>query len=221
MRTTPKDYLYSAVLIGLILCATALFLVVTEGWLAPILGSYTPIAMLALLALSYGGFTALVLSIISAWLPLIEGDYAMDHPQFLHWKVRYVVGELGNAGLSLFFPTFANAAFYSLLGARVGKQVAIGGKIVDPRLTVLEDYCVLGEGCIVASHTMVQDRFLLKTVHVGKGATVGVGSIVMLGVKIGPGAIVLPGSVLKAGTEVPAGEIWGGIPAERIRMAKN
>ena len=41
----------------------------------------------------------------------------------------------------------------------------------------------------------------------------------MPGVKIGSGAVVLPGSVLKADTEVPAGEIWGGIPAVRVRGA--
>jgi acetyltransferase-like isoleucine patch superfamily enzyme len=133
--------------------------------------------------------------------------------------VQHVVSELGKVALSVFFPVFARPAFYALFGARVGKQVAVAGKILDPRLTVLEDDCVLGEGSIVTSHTMAQQRFILRRVRVGKGATVGVGCILMPGVKIGPGAVVLPGSVLKADTEVPAGEIWGGMPAARIRAA--
>ena len=48
-------------------------------------------------------------------------------------------------------------------------------RYIDPRLTVLEDNCILGEGSIVTSHTMVSDRFILRQVRVGKGATVGVG----------------------------------------------
>lgn len=219
MKTDARDYLYSASLIGVILATTAVSLVAIEAWLAPALGAYTPIAMFILFVLAYGGFTALLLGIVSARFPLVDGDYAQDHAQFTHWKVQHVVGELGKVALSPFFPVFARAAFYSLFGARVGKQVAVAGKILDPRLVVLEDGCVLGEGCIVASHTMVQDRFILRAVHIGKGATVGAGCIVMPGVKIGAGAVILPGSVLKTGTEIAAGETWGGVPAVCLKDA--
>ena len=219
METDSKDYLYSTSLIGLVLASTAVSLAAIEPWLTSALSAYAPIAMLILSILAYGGFTALLLAIVSASFPLIEGDYAKDHQQFTLWKVQHVLGELGKLALAPFFPVFAWAAFYSLFGARVGKQVAVAGKILDPRLTVLEDGCVLGEGCIVASHAMAQERFILRAVHVGKGATVGAGCIVMPGVQIGAGAVIFPGSVLKAGTEVAAGEIWGGVPAVRIRIA--
>lgn len=218
MKTDAKDYLFSAALIGLALAASLLLLALLKDWLTDWLGpAFTPIALFFLFAYGYGGFTALFLGLLSVWQPLREGDYTMHHPQFTLWKVQHVVGELGKLALSLFFPVFARPAFYALFGARVGKNVAIAGKILDPRLTVLEDQCVLGEGCIVTSHTMVRDRFILREVRIGKGATVGVGSILMPGVKIGPGAVLLPGSVLKADTEVPAGELWGGVPAVRIR----
>ncbi|MBS1766127.1 MAG: hypothetical protein JST05_01800 [Acidobacteria bacterium] len=35
-------------------------------------------------------------------------------------------------------------------------------------------------------------------------------------VEVGDGATVLPQSVLLPGTRVPAGETWGGVPAQRI-----
>ena len=219
METHPKDYLYSAGLIGVVLASTVLVLAGIQGWVISLLGVYSPIALFLLFALIYGGFTAVVLAVLSAWLPLREGDYAMNHPQFTLWKVQHVVGELGKVALSLFYPVFARPAFYALFGTRVGSRVAVAGKILDPRLTVLEDSCVLGEGCIVTSHTMLQDRFILRAVHVGKGATVGVGCILMPGVTIGSGALVLPGSMLRAGTEVRAGEIWGGVPAVRLKDA--
>ena len=219
MRTEAGDYLYSAALIGMVVAATASALWVAEPWLRAALGSYAAIGMLLLFAFGYGGFTALLLAVVSSWLPLREGDYPTDDPQFRRWKVQHVVAELGKAALSLLFPVFARASFYVVFGARVGRRVAIAGKIIDPRLTVLEDDCVLGEGCILTSHAIVKNRFVLRAVRVGKGATIGVGSILMPGVSIGAGAIVLPGSVLKAGTEVPSGETWGGVPAVRISPA--
>lgn len=219
MKTDVRDTVYTAGLIILVLAATSGLLVVAYGAFVALLGGYASIALALLFAAAYGGFTALLLAVLSAWLPLREGDYPMDHSQFTLWKVQHVVAELGKLALSLFFPVFARQAFYALFGARVGRQVAVAGKIVDPRLTELGDNCILGEGCIVTSHAMVRDRFILRRVRVGKGATVGVGSILMPGVSIGAGAILLPGSVLKVGTEVPAGETWGGIPAIRIKGA--
>ncbi len=220
MKTDIKDYVYSAALIGLALTLTVLPLVWVQGGLAALLGPVlAPVALFLLFAYVYGAMTALVLALLAAWRPLRPGDYDTGHPQFTLWKVQHVAGELGKAALSLFFPVFARPAFYALFGARVGRNVAVAGKILDPRLTVLEDGCVLGEGVIVTSHAMAGERFVLREVRVGRGATVGVGCIVMPGVQIGPGAVVLPGSVLKADTAVPAGEVWGGLPAARLKGA--
>ena len=219
METEAKDYVYAGSLIALILAATVLILLALHDWLASVFGVFSAIVLFIVLALAYGGLTALALTILAAWQPLREGEYTLDHSQFTLWKVQHVVGELGKVALSLFFPVFARPAFYALFGAPVGQQVAVAGKILDPQLTVLEDRCVLGEGCTVTSHTMVHDRFILRSVRVGSRATVGIGSILMPGVIIGAGAIVLPGAVLKTGTKVPAGETWGGVPAARVKAA--
>lgn len=222
MKTDAKDYLFSAALIGLVLAASLVLLAFLHDWLVSTLGpSLGAIAMFFLFAYAYGGFTALVLGLMAKRFPLQAGVYDTDHPQFTLWKVQHVVGELGKSALSLFFPVFARPAFYAFFGARVGKNVAVAGKILDPRLTVLEDGCVLGEGCIVTSHAMAGGRFVLREVRVGKGATVGVGCILMPGVSIGAAAVVLPGSVLKADTRVPSGEIWGGTPAVCLKSTNS
>ncbi|HRH82272.1 MAG TPA: hypothetical protein PLW81_14625 [Thiobacillaceae bacterium] len=221
MKTDPRDYLYSTLLIGLILSLTAGLVYSLQNVLLALLGSlYAPIALLLLLLAAYGGATALVLALLHRLMPLNPGSYRTSHAQFALWKVQHVVGELGRAALSLFFPVFARQVFYALFGARVGKNVAVGGKIVDPRLTVLEDGCVIGEGAIVACHAMARGRFLLRGVRVGRGATVGGGAILMHGVTIGAGAVVLPGSLVMADSEIPEGEVWGGLPAVRIKGAK-
>ena len=219
MKTDAKDFVYAAALIGLVLVLTGGLLWLTSESVLALFGAFGAIVLVFMAVLAYGAFTAALLAIVLAWRPQREGEYPLDHPQFTLWKVQHVVGELGKVALSLFFPVFARAAFYALFGARVGRQVAVAGKILDPRLTVLEDGCVLGEGCIVTSHTMVRDRFVLRAVRVGAGATVGVGCILMPGVCIGAGAVLLPGAVVKAGTLVLAGEIWGGVPAVRLKSA--
>lgn len=219
MKTDARDFIYSAVLIGLVLLLTGGVLGLASEPVLAVSGAFGAIVLFFVAALAYGGFTAALLTIVMACFAQREGEYPLDDPQFTLWKVQHVVGELGKVALSLFFPVFARPAFYALFGARVGRQVAVAGKILDPRLTVLDDGCVLGEGCIVSSHTMVHDRFVLRAVRVGAGATVGVGCILMPGVTIGAGAILLPGAVVKAGTQILAGEIWGGVPAVRLKSA--
>jgi acetyltransferase-like isoleucine patch superfamily enzyme len=219
MKTDTKDFLYSGALIGLVLVLTGGALWALSERVQMVFGAFSGLALFVVAALAYGGFTAALLAIVLAWQPLHEGEYTQDDPQFTLWKVQHVVGELGKIALSLFFPVFARAAFYALFGARVGRQVAVAGKILDPRLTELGDGCVLGEGSIVSSHTMVHDRFVLRAVRVGAGATVGVGCILMPGVNIGTGAVLLPGAVVRAGTQIRAGETWGGVPAVLLKSA--
>ncbi|HZL27323.1 MAG TPA: hypothetical protein VFC39_12430 [Acidobacteriaceae bacterium] len=216
MQTDAKDYLYCAGLIGLAAAGTTCVVALVQPWFLGMLGPYAPVALFFLFAMVYGGFTAFLLAVIAKWLPLREGEYSMNDSQFTLWKVQHVVGEFAKLALSLFFPVVVRPAFYALFGARVGTHVAVAGKILDPRMTILEAGCVLGEGCILTSHAMAGGRFILRGIRVGKGATVGVGSILMPGVTIGAGAVVLPGSVLKSNTTVPADETWGGVPAVRI-----
>lgn len=218
MKTDPRDYLYTTLLIGLILGLTGALVYGLQdsllAWLGPL---YAPIALLVLILAVYGGMTALILGLLHRVMPLRPGSYRTSHAQFTLWKVQHVVGELGKAALTPFFPVFSRQSFYALFGARVGKNVAVAGKILDPRLTVLEDGCVIGEGSIVACHAMARGRFLLREVKVGAGATVGGGSILMHGVSIGPGAVILPGSLVMADVNIPPREVWGGIPATCIK----
>ena len=219
MKTDAKDFLFTTLLITFNVLVTLALLIALKAPGAQWAGDLAPIVLFLSGMAIFGLVTAATLAALMRALPLKDGQYDAPHAQFTLWKVQHVVAELGKAALSVFFPVFARPAFYALFGASVGKQVAVAGKILDPRLTILEDGCVLGEGCIVTSHTMWGEHFILGTVHVGARATVGVGCILMPGVTIGAGAVVLPGSVLKAGTLIGKGETWGGVPAVRIKSA--
>lgn len=54
-------------------------------------------------------------------------------------------------------------------------------------------------------------------IHIGENVWIGAGATVLPGVSIGPHAVVAAGAVVTK--DIPAGEIWGGVPAQRIKAA--
>lgn len=217
MKKCILDYIICECLIGLIAGTAGFILWAGRNSLKFFLDDFAVLGFIVLFLLFYGGGTVIVLAVLDRAIPLREGDYTTEDFQFTLWKVQHVVEELGKLSLWIFFPVFFRQIFYSLFGAKVGKNVVVAGKILDPQLTTLEDGCVLGEGSILTSHVMTQNRFILRRIQVGSGATVGIGTILLPGVKIGEGAVILPGSVIRANTQVPRGEVWGGAPAILIK----
>jgi acetyltransferase-like isoleucine patch superfamily enzyme len=49
--------------------------------------------------------------------------------------------------------------------------------------------------------------------------TIGTTAVVMSDVIIGDGAIVSAGAVVTKGSRIGAGEVWGGMPARRLKAA--
>ncbi|MBK8576147.1 MAG: hypothetical protein IPN90_10910 [Elusimicrobia bacterium] len=217
MKKNILDYILVDCFIILVLLATGITLWLGRGPVRAALGDFASLGFVVLFLLLYGAYTAGALAVLRRVMPLREGEYTTGHPQFTLWKVLSVVKELGTRALTVFFPVFFWQSLYALFGARVGKEVAVGAKILDPSLTTLEDNCVLGEGVIVTSHVMSQNRFILRCVYIGKGATVGMGCILLPGVRIEAGAVLLPGSVVGQNTLIPPGETWGGVPAVKVK----
>jgi len=139
----------------------------------------------------------------------------MDSPIFVYWKLLTIVYRLGQAALLPFTPIFLRPLVARLFGARVGRDVAIGGSIDDPFLTTLGDGAVLGNNSLVAGSMIAGGRFTVGPVRIGVGATVGANSIVLPGTELGDRAQLLGGSIVVAGTRIPAGETWRGNPARK------
>ncbi|MFI9009397.1 NeuD/PglB/VioB family sugar acetyltransferase [Actinosynnema sp. NPDC053489] len=97
-----------------------------------------------------------------------------------------------------------------LAGAVVTAPVRLGAHVVAmPHVLITHDDEV-GDGVTFAGRAS-----LGGSVRVGEGAYLGQASAVREGVSIGAGAVVGMGSVVLA--DVPAGEVWVGNPARRLR----
>ena len=106
---------------------------------------------------------------------------------------------------------------YQALGARLGVNTYSAGVLLDPPLTELGDNCIIGHDAALFCHAIEGQKFSLSRIKVGNDVTIGAMAIIMSGVEIGDGAIISAGSVVTKNTKINAKEIWGGIPAKRIR----
>lgn len=98
-------------------------------------------------------------------------------------------------------------------GCVIGKNVSIGRyTMLAPRVSIVgadHRMDVPGTPMIFAG------RPVQKPTTIGADAWIGVGAVVMQGLSIGRGAMIGANSVVTK--DVPAYEIWAGIPARKIR----
>ena len=118
-------------------------------------------------------------------------------------------------------PTPLNILFYRLMGMKIGYGVQINSTaIADPSLIELGERVIIGGSASIMAHYAQGGYLVVAPVKIGRGATIGLRAIVMGGVEIGEKAKVLAGSFVLPGTKIPAGETWGGIPAQPVDIKK-
>ncbi len=116
-----------------------------------------------------------------------------------------------------FLPVPVMRLVYLALGARLGANTYSAGVLLDPALTELGANCIVGHDAVLYSHAIEGEHFSLARIRIGDKVTIGACAIVMSGVTIGDGAIVSAGAVVLKDTRIAAGEVWGGVPARRLR----
>jgi hypothetical protein len=168
-------------------------------------------------------FYAIALVCYRAFLrffPLHEGPVLKGQTEF-----AYCTYMLFN--MFIFFPVLQSSfvlpfpfrrPLYQLLGASLGKNTHCPGVLLDPPLIEIGDHVVIGFESVFSAHAAENDVFVLARVRVGHRATIGARAIVMPGVTIGEGAIVAAGAVVTKGTRIGPRELWGGVPAHRIKI---
>lgn len=117
----------------------------------------------------------------------------------------------------LFVPVPLMRLIYLALGAKLGTNSYSAGTILDPPLTRVGDNCIIGHDAVLFSHAVEGDDLSLAPIVIGNNVTIGAKAVIQPGVVIEDGAIVAVNAVVSKGTHVGRGELWGGIPARRLR----
>lgn len=86
------------------------------------------------------------------------------------------------------------------------------------------DFCNIANNAVIVDHnhkydaTGVIEGFETSPIHIGNRVWIGANATILKGVNIGEGAIISAGAVVNK--NVPPFEIWGGVPARKIKSLK-
>lgn len=153
----------------------------------------------------------------------------------------YAITLLGNAFINKIPLRHLRKWFYQVMGARIGKNtfpcrrveillpkglelsdgVAVGWFAeLDARggITIGHDTNISSHAKLITGSHDIDDPLYtadFQPIHVGHHCWIGTSAMILQGVSIGDGAVIAAGAVVTK--DVPANEIWGGVPAKYIR----
>jgi len=138
--------------------------------------------------------------------------------EFLSWYIHnglaYIVRY---TFLEFITPTPFNILFFKMMGMKIGRNVQINSSnISDPCLIELGDRVTVGGSATITAHYGQGGFLVLAPTKIGNNVTLGMKCTIMGGVIIGDDVKIMPNSAVLPKTNIPAGEIWGGVPAVRI-----
>jgi len=120
--------------------------------------------------------------------------------------------------LQHFVPSFLATAYFRVCGAKIGKNTQINTvRLNDPCLIRIDDDCVVGGGAIFNGHLVEKGQMVFAPIHMQKGSLVGARATVQPGVVVEEHAVVATNALIPKYRTIPAGEVWGGLPAVMIR----
>jgi carbonic anhydrase/acetyltransferase-like protein (isoleucine patch superfamily) len=215
LKTTVIDYLLSTSVIGVILSLSLAIVWMFYPLSMQFFRAYHVLADMLLLMLTYGVLTAAVLRCMLALRPMPSGNFGMDSKVFTYWKLLTVVYRLGQTALWPLTPVFFRPVVEMLYGARIGRDVALGGVIDDPYQVTIGPGCVIGFGTLISGNYISDGALTCGPVVIGSNVTVGANSVVFPGTQIGDNAVLMGGSYVMPGTTIPTGQTWRGNPARK------
>ncbi len=167
-------------------------------------------------------FALLEFRLYLAVFPLPEGEIAE------HSRAEFTYHVYLLFFLILFYPVIRSGfmpvpfmrLFYQALGARLGANTYSSGLLLDPLFIRMGSNCIVGQYALMVPHVIEGRRLAHYPITTGDNVTIGAGATVLSGVTIGDGAIVSTGAVVTKGTVIGVGEVWGGVPAKRLGVAR-
>jgi len=110
-----------------------------------------------------------------------------------------------------------------MAGARVAGGAALGlGATLDiffPENISIGEDAIIGYNAVLLGHEFLQGEYRTGKVEIGARAMLGANCTVLPGVRVGEGASVSAMSLVNC--DIPDGEVWGGVPARRLKKGAN
>lgn len=171
------------------------------------------------------------------------GDFELTEPGVFRW-LRTMLFTCTSATFGLANIQFFRALcflHYRLQGSRIAWQTSIGihSRICEPELVSIGKGTILGMGALISGHIRQGPRFKVERVEIGARCIIGAYAVIGPGVvieddvivgtratvnpgaRIGRGSILLNCSHLTTNTLVPPDEVWGGVPARKLKSRQD
>ena len=183
------------------------------------LGDFRGIVLVVAAALLCFCYAIAVNRLFLVAFPLVEGslDRGSKAEFVYHVYLLFYLVLFQPLTRSQVVPVPLMRSIYLALGARLGANSYSGGTLLDPPLTVVGDNCIIGHDAVLICHAVEGDSLSLARVILGDNVTIGAKAVILPGVRVGDGAVVAVGAVVPKDTHIGPGELWGGIPARRMR----
>ncbi len=140
-------------------------------------------------------------------------------PDFLALSpLRNLFLRLGGARIDIFNAYIRSPLWCSdLRGIRFGSGIFInmGCRFEGTAPTLIGDHCQIGPFCCFENVNHTENGEVSLPVVVGDGVWIGARALLAPGAEIGTEAVIAAGAVVTR--KVPANELWGGVPAKKIR----
>ena len=153
------------------------------------------------------------------FMPLREGEIKeKSHDEFVyHVYLLFFLILFYPIMRSGFFPVPLMRVIYLSLGAKLGENTYSSGIIFDPIFVQVGNNSIIGQSALLIPHAIEGNNLAHYPIVIGNNVTIGAHSVVMSNVIIEDDAIVSVGAVITKNTHIGKGEVWGGVPAKRIR----
>ena len=150
---------------------------------------------------------------------LAPGKYPLQSFVTIQWAWSMIFHKAALFFLPNLVPSFIGNTYYRLSGAKIGRGAQINTPNVnDCGSVTIGERVVIGGKAVINAHLTEKGELVMAPVVIGNDALIGTESIIQPGCTIGEGAVIASRAVVPKWTNVPAGEVWGGLPAKCIRL---
>lgn len=219
MKFAWKDYLATSFLLLLIFALAYLVIRFTYPifmWLpAELRGVIIVIFFIIWFMIILSGYA----KILRIFVPFKDSIFSANDQSLacFVWKQTVFTYEWTASILAFVTPVLLRPVLYRMLGAKIGKGVIMAGMIVEPQMVEIGDYSNIGGMAFIMAHAIVKDKVILKHITIGNRVAIGAHAVIMPGVEIGDGSIIGAGAIVLTDTIIPSNEVWGGVPAIKIK----